>query len=347
MTSSENERAPTEPARTSSASWCSATSRRARSAGGCRPASHPSRTATCTSGTPRRSALDFGIAARVRRHLQPPLRRHQPRHRGHRVRRGASSTTSAGWASSPGEPLYASDYFEQLYQWAEHPDQRRPGLRRRPGRRDHPRAARRLRQARHREPVPRRAPSTRTSTCSAACAPASSPDGARVLRAKIDMQHENMQLRDPVMYRIRHGHHHRTGDAVGASTPRTTGRTARATPSRASPTRCARSSSTATAPLYDWYLEQLPLPGDQPRQTEFARLELTHTVTSKRKLAPAHRRRHRRRVGRSAPADAARPAPPRLPGRRAIRDFCTFIGVATHQQPPRRSSCSSRSSATS
>ena len=67
-------------------------------------------------------------------------------------------------------------------------------------------------------------------------------------------------------------------------------------------------------PLYDWFLEQLPLPYDQPRQTEFARLELTHTVTSKRKLATLVTERRRRRLGRPTHAHPAGPAPARLPG---------------------------------
>ena len=151
-------------------------------------------------------------------------------------------------------------------------------------------------------------------------------DGARVLRAKVDMQHENMQLRDPVMYRIRRGHHHRTARRLGASTPPTTGRTGRATRSRASRTRCARSSSTATGRSTTGTSSHLPLPFDQPRQIEFARLELTHTVTSKRRLA-------------KLVADGVVDGwdDPRLPTIRALRrrgypsaaikDFCTFIGV--------------------
>ncbi len=109
------------------------------------------------------------------------------------------------------------------------------------------------------------------------------PDGAKCLRAKIDMQSDNMWLRDPVMYRIRHIPHHNTGtewviyptydwahgqsDAIEGVTH----------------SLCTLEFD-AHRPLYDWFLEQLPLPSDQPRQTEFARLEFTHTVTSKRRL---------------------------------------------------------------
>jgi glutaminyl-tRNA synthetase len=80
-------------------------------------------------------------------------------------------------------------------------------------------------------------------------------------------------------------------------------------------------------PLYDWFLEQLPLPYDQPRQTEFARLELTHTVTSKRKLATL--------VADGIVDGWDDPRMPTLRGLRrrgypaaAIREFCAFIGVA-------------------
>ena len=181
---------------------------------------------------------------RVRRRLQPALRRHQPRHRGHVVRR--RDHRRPRWLGyDAGEPLYACDYFEQLYDWAELLS-RGQGVRRRPGRRDH------------------LAPSA-----AATASPASSPrtataaveenldlfrrmragefaDGSRVLRAKIDMQHENMQLRDPVMYRIRRGHHHRTGDALGDLPHLRLGARPERRASRASPTRSARSSSTAT-----------------------------------------------------------------------------------------------------
>ena len=113
------------------------------------------------------------------------------------------------------------------------------------------------------------------------------PDGSRTLRAKIDMQSPNMNLRDPLMYRIKRAHHHRTGDAWliypmydfahGVSDALET---------------ITHSICTLEfedhRPLYEWFLEQdvegkffqRPL----PRQIEFARLNLTHTVMSKRRL---------------------------------------------------------------
>ena len=114
------------------------------------------------------------------------------------------------------------------------------------------------------------------------------PDGTHVLRAKIDMRHPNLNLRDPVMYRIRHAHHHRTGDkwcmyptydwAHGLSD-------------------CLEGVSHSLCtlefedhrPLYDWFNEEVAkaglLPGPHlPKQIEFARLNLTYVVLSKRKL---------------------------------------------------------------
>lgn len=110
------------------------------------------------------------------------------------------------------------------------------------------------------------------------------PDGSRVLRAKIDMQHENMLMRDPVMYRIRDTAHHRTGDAWNVYPTYDWAHGQSDAIEGVTHSLCTLEFDTHRE-LYDWYLDQLPLPSDRPRQTEFARLELTHTVTSKRKLA--------------------------------------------------------------
>lgn len=108
------------------------------------------------------------------------------------------------------------------------------------------------------------------------------PDGARVVRAKIDMASPNMNLRDPIIYRIRHAHHHQTGDkwCVYPSYDFTHGQ---------SDALEGITHSICTLefedhrPLYDWCLENLSVPS-RPRQYEFARLNLNYTVTSKRKL---------------------------------------------------------------
>jgi glutaminyl-tRNA synthetase len=225
----------------------------------------------------------------------------------------------------PGEPLYASDYFEQLYQWAELlvtdgkayvDDQDVDTIRAQRGGYGKPGVA-----SPHRDRTPEENLDLLRRMRAGDFA-----DGSRVLRAKIDMQHENMQLRDPVMYRIRRGHHHRTGDAWVIYPTYDWAHGQSDAIEGTTHSLCTLEFDSHRA-LYDWFLEQLPLPYDRPRQTEFARLELTHTVTSKRKLA-------------QLVADGVVEGwdDPRLPTLRAlrrrgypavaIREFCAFIGVA-------------------
>jgi len=146
-----------------------------------------------------------------------------------------------------------------------------------------------------------------------------------VLRAKIDMQHENMALRDPVMYRIRHSHHFRTGDEWRIYPTYDWAHGQSDAIEGVTHSLCTLEFDTHR-PLYDWYLEHLPLPGDQPRQIEFARLELTHTVTSKRRLAKL--------VADGTVEGWDDPRMPTLRGLRrrgypaaAIRAFCTEVGT--------------------
>jgi glutaminyl-tRNA synthetase len=225
----------------------------------------------------------------------------------------------------PGEALYASDYFEQLYEWAELlivdgkayvDDQDVDTIRAQRGG---------YGKLGVESPYRDRSPDENLALFRQMRAGAFA-DGARVLRAKIDMQHENMQLRDPVMYRIRRGHHHRTHDAW-VIYPTYDWAHGQSDAIEATTHSFCTLEFDSHRPLYDWYLAQLPLPHDRPRQTEFARLELTHTVTSKRKLA-------------QLVADGVVDGwdDPRLPTLRAlrrrgypagaIREFCAFIGVA-------------------
>lgn len=150
-------------------------------------------------------------------------------------------------------------------------------------------------------------------------------DGSRVLRAKIDMQHDNMQLRDPIMYRIRRGHHFRTGDKWCIYPTYDWAHGQSDAIEGVTHSLCTLEFE-GNRPLYDWYLGQLPLPGDRPRQTEFARLELTHTVTSKRRLAKL--------VADGTVDGWDDPRMPTLRGLRhrgypakAIRAFCTDVGT--------------------
>lgn len=150
------------------------------------------------------------------------------------------------------------------------------------------------------------------------------PDGARTLRAKIDMSSPNLNLRDPVMYRIMHAHHHRTGDkwciypmydwAHGQSD---------------SLEGITHSICTLEfenhRPLYDWFCKSLEI--YHPRQMEFARLNLNYTVMSKRKLLQLVTEKH--------VAGWDDPRMPTISGLRrrgytpeSLRLFCERIGVA-------------------
>ncbi len=150
------------------------------------------------------------------------------------------------------------------------------------------------------------------------------PDGARTLRAKIDMASPNVNLRDPVMYRIKHAHHHRTGDAwcIYPSYDYTHGQ---------SDSIEGITHSICTLefenhrPLYDWFCKELGI--HHPRQIEFARLNLTYTVMSKRKLLQLVQEKH--------VAGWDDPRMPTIRGLRrrgytseSIRAFCERIGVA-------------------
>ncbi|UUW72486.1 glutamine--tRNA ligase/YqeY domain fusion protein [Pseudomonas oryzihabitans] len=149
-------------------------------------------------------------------------------------------------------------------------------------------------------------------------------DGEKVLRAKIDMASPNMNLRDPILYRIRHAHHHQTGDAwcIYPSYDFTHGQ---------SDALEGVTHSICTLefedhrPLYEWFLAKLPVPA-QPRQYEFARLNLNYTVTSKRKL--------KQLVDEAHVHGWDDPRMSTLSGYRrrgytpaAIRNFCEMIGV--------------------
>jgi glutaminyl-tRNA synthetase len=152
------------------------------------------------------------------------------------------------------------------------------------------------------------------------------PDGAMVLRAKIDMGADNMQLRDPVMYRIRRGHHFRTKDAWVIYPMYDWAHGQSDAVEGVTHSMCTLEFEDHR-PLYDWYLNHLELPFDQPKQYEFARLELTHTVTSKRRLAQL--------VAEGLVDGWDDPRMPTLRGLRrrgypavAIRGFCASIGVS-------------------
>ena len=151
-------------------------------------------------------------------------------------------------------------------------------------------------------------------------------DGSRVLRARIDMAHPNMLMRDPVMYRIRHTAHFRTGTAWCIYPTYDWAHGQSDAVEGVTHSLCSLEFD-AHRQLYDWYLEHLRLPGDRPHQYEFARLNLTHTVTSKRKLSTL--------IDEELVDGWDDPRLPTLRGLRrrgyppeAIRAFCAHIGVA-------------------
>ncbi|MBA3960585.1 MAG: glutamine--tRNA ligase/YqeY domain fusion protein [Chthoniobacterales bacterium] len=109
------------------------------------------------------------------------------------------------------------------------------------------------------------------------------PDGARTLRAKIDMQSPNMWLRDPVLYRIRHAQHHQTGDAWCIYPLYDFAHCLSDYLEGITHSLCTLEFEVHR-PLYEWILQTLDLPNELPQQIEFARLNLTYTVMSKRKL---------------------------------------------------------------
>ena len=107
------------------------------------------------------------------------------------------------------------------------------------------------------------------------------PDGAKVLRAKIDMAHPNMQMRDPLLYRIKHAHHHRTGNTWCIYPMYDFAHGQSDSIEKVTHSLCTL-EFVPHRPLYDWLIEQLNI--FPSHQYEFARLNLSYTVMSKRKL---------------------------------------------------------------
>lgn len=150
-------------------------------------------------------------------------------------------------------------------------------------------------------------------------------DGSHVLRAKIDMNSGNVNLRDPVLYRIRHVAHQRTGDEWCIYPMYDYAHPISDALEHVSHSICTLEFQDHR-PLYDWFIQNLPVPA-KPEQTEFARLNLSHTVTSKRKL--------RELVEKQYVSGWDDPRLPTLKGMRsrgyppeAIRQFCDIIGIS-------------------
>ena len=224
-----------------------------------------------------------------------------------------------------GDHLYhASDYFERLYEWAVHlvragkayvDDLSADEIREHRGTLTEP----------GRNSPWRDRPVEENLDLFARMRKGEFPDGARVLRAKIDMASGNINLRDPVLYRILHATHPRTGDAWCVYPTYDFAHGQSDAIEGITHSICTLEFEDHR-PLYDWFIENLPVPS-RPRQYEFARLNLSYTVLSKRFLLKLVN------DGRVRGWDD--PRMPTISGIRrrgypaeAIRDFAATIGVA-------------------
>ncbi len=227
-----------------------------------------------------------------------------------------------------GENLFhASDYFDQLYAWAEEliragkayvdsssPDEMRAmrGTLTEPG----------IESPHRKRPVDENLDLFRRMKAG------EFPDGAHVLRAKIDMASPNINMRDPVLYRIRHATHHRTGDAWSIYPMYDYAHPLSDAIEHITHSLCTLEYEDHR-PLYDWLIENVPVPS-RPRQYEFARLNLNYTVMSKRKLLRLVEEKH--------VSGWDDPRMPTIAGLRrrgftpeSIRNFCERVGVAKRE----------------
>ena len=225
------------------------------------------------------------------------------------------------------EPFYASDYFQQLYEYAlllikagkayvcdltpEEVDKYR-GAPDRPGRES---------------PYRNRSVEENLDLFQRMKA-GEFPDGSRTLRAKIDMASPNIWMRDPVLYRIRHAEHYRTGNQWCIYPMYDYAHCLSDSIEGISHSICTLEFEVHR-PLYDWILEQLPVPKPRPYQYEFARLNLSYTIMSKRKLMQL--------VKEKQVSGWDDPRLPTIAGLRrrgvpaeAIRKFCLMIGVTKY-----------------
>ncbi len=152
------------------------------------------------------------------------------------------------------------------------------------------------------------------------------PDGAAVLRARIDMGHPNVLMRDPLLYRIRHAHHHRTGNAWCIYPMYDWAHPLEDAIEGVTHSICTLEFES-NRELYDWVLDHTGPWSPRPRQYEFARLALGYTVMSKRKLLQI--------VNEKRVSGWDDPRMPTIAGMRrrgvtpdALRDFADLIGVA-------------------
>ena len=226
-----------------------------------------------------------------------------------------------------GEPKYASDYFEKLYEYAVHLIQHGDAY-------VDSQSADEIRRSRGTLTEPGTASPYRDRSVEenldlfARMRAGEFEDGAHVLRARIDMASPNINMRDPVLYRLRRAHHHRTGDDWCIYPMYDFAHPPSDAIEHITHSLCTLEFEDHR-PLYDWLIDHLPVPA-RPRQIEFARLNLTYTLLSKRKLLDLVQEGHvegwddprmptigaMRRRGYTA---------------EAIRAFCERIGVAKRE----------------
>lgn len=225
------------------------------------------------------------------------------------------------------ELRYASDYFETLYGYARHLiEQGKAYVDSLSA--DEVRAYRGTLTEPGRESPYRNRPAAESLDLLARMRAGEFADGAHVLRAKIDMASPNITMRDPVLYRIRRARHHRTGDAWCIYPLYDFAHPPSDALEQITHSLCTLEFEDRR-PLYEWLIDNLPVPGT-PRQIEFARLNLSYTVMSKRKL--------RALVGDGAVSGWDDPRMPTIGGMRrrgytaeAIRTFCDRISVAKRE----------------
>jgi glutaminyl-tRNA synthetase len=240
----------------------------------------------------------------------------------------AAAETAAGAPDQVLEPFYASDYFEPLYAYAlelirkgkafvcDHTAEEIDAMRGTP---DTPGV----------ESHYRGRPIEESLDLFQRMRAGEFPDGARTLRAKIDMTAPNIWLRDPVMYRIRHASHHHTGDAWCIYPMYDFAHGLSDYVEGITHSICTLEFEVHR-PLYDWFLQALDLARVHPLQREFARLNVTYTIMSKRRLL--------RLVQEGKVRGWDDPRMPTISGMRrrgypaeAIRNFCDRIGVAKRE----------------
>ena len=222
-----------------------------------------------------------------------------------------------------GEPKYASNYFDQLYLWAQHLisigkayvcELNAEEAREYRGDFTHP----------GKNSPYRDRPSSESLELLEKMKDGEIAEGQASLRAKIDMSSGNMNMRDPVLYRIRHVHHHNTGDKWKIYPSYDFAHGQEDALEGVSHSICTLEFQDHK-PLYEWFLENLPVPSE-PRQFEFARLNLNYTLTSKRKLKTL--------VDQGVVEGWDDPRMPTVSGLRrrgytpsAIKQFCDMAGV--------------------